>query len=351
MSGAQDLYFLRNLWYYALPGHQLKPGQLLGKTLLEEPILLGRTEAGEVFAIRDLCPHRGVPLKYGKFLDSEVECPYHGWRFNPKGECTLIPGLVQEQRFNTKKICLVSYPVQEIQGNIWIYMADKPGTPPPPDLDIPLIPGFDPDFKYQAWQQFQFPCHVDYAISGLVDPQHVPFVHKAWWWRTNAPMFEKAKAFDPSPLGFTMRRHRLLKTTFFYRLLGGTPEVEISFRLPGVRIEATYTGKNTLCNLTTMTPITATQTEVTTLFYWTTPWITWLKPILLPFVNTFVHQDLAMVTKQQEGLNFDSNLMLVGDGDMQVRWYYQVKKEFAAAQAEGREFSNPVKSQILKWRS
>jgi phenylpropionate dioxygenase-like ring-hydroxylating dioxygenase large terminal subunit len=57
-----DIYLLRNIWYHAMPSQALKPGKMVAKTLLNEPILLGRTREGQAFAIRDICPHRAVPL-------------------------------------------------------------------------------------------------------------------------------------------------------------------------------------------------------------------------------------------------------------------------------------------------
>jgi hypothetical protein len=43
--------------------------------------------------------------------------------------------------------------------------------------------------------------------------------------------------------------------------------------------------------------------------------------------------------------------MLIRDADTQAIWYYQLRSEFIKSIAEGREFNNPVKSQVLKWRS
>ena len=81
----QKQTFLRNIWYYALPGKQLKVGQMFAKQLLGEPIVFGRTYSGEVFALRDICPHRAVPLSCGRFNGTEIECAYHGWRFDGAG--------------------------------------------------------------------------------------------------------------------------------------------------------------------------------------------------------------------------------------------------------------------------
>src|SRR5206468_3310014 len=45
--------------------------------LLEVPLVLGRTSEGKVFAMRDSCPHRGIPLSYGRLDGKVVACCYH----------------------------------------------------------------------------------------------------------------------------------------------------------------------------------------------------------------------------------------------------------------------------------
>ncbi len=50
-------------------------------------------------------------------------------------------------------------------------------------------------------------------------------------------------------------------------LVGGTASTEITFRLPGVRIEHIQTETNTLVNLTAVTPLS--ETEVNHCIYWT----------------------------------------------------------------------------------
>ena len=71
----------------------------------------------------------------------------------------------------------------------------------------------------------------------------------------------------------------------------------------------------------------------------------------MPLTRTFLNQDRDMVVKQQIGLKHDPSLMLIKDADTQARWYYQLKAEYARSLSEKRSFVNPVKEQILKWRS
>src|SRR5215469_6414370 len=94
----KDATFLRDLWYMAALGQGVKRGSLRRQMILGEPILIGRTKAGEAFALRDICPHRGVPLSSGRLTDQHaVECPYHGWTFRTDGACSAIPSLVEGQ--------------------------------------------------------------------------------------------------------------------------------------------------------------------------------------------------------------------------------------------------------------
>lgn len=347
--------FLRNLWYYALPSQTLKPGKMLSKQLLGEPILFGRTHQGVAFALRDICPHRGIPLSCGRFDGEQVACAYHGWRFNPAGQCTIIPSLNPDQELDLSLFGVRCYPIHEALGNLWIYMAEPTreltrGHISPPLLPAPEIPGFT-DAQPQACVRMTFPCFIDHAVVGLMDPAHVPFVHRAWWWRNDQVLSEEKKIFDPAPYGFVMRRHRLERQTFFYRLIGGDVEVEISFQLPGIRIEQIVSPKHRVVNLTAITPISATETEVTTLFYTTLPWAKPLMPILVPFIHTFLNQDREMVVKQQIGLQYDPPLMLINDADTQAKWYAQLRAEFTKSVAQKRDFINPVKTQVLRWRA
>src|SRR3569833_3398496 len=120
---------LRGLWNMPALSSSLKPGQMRREMLLGEPVLLGRMKDGAAFAIRDICPHRGVPLSAGKLMaDNTVQCPYHGWRFRKDGVCSAIPSLVEGQKQDPEKIRVRNYPVCEQDGLIWAYVANIFGS-------------------------------------------------------------------------------------------------------------------------------------------------------------------------------------------------------------------------------
>lgn len=345
-----DSVMLRNAWYYALPGKALKRRTTAHVTMLGEPVLLGRDIEGRVFALRDTCPHRGTLLSRGTFDGNEVECPYHGWRFATDGRCTAIPSQTSSQRPQPSDIHAQRYRVSETQGNIWVFIGDASVTPPP----VPVVPAIGDRFGLHLSAVFE--CNIDLAVSGLMDPAHGAFVHRSALWRTKKSIHEKHKAFSPVELngniGWRMDRHRASSNSRAYRLfLGGAPETEITYTLPSVRIEHATTGRYDYCGLTACTPINSSRTMVHHVMYWNVPGGALLKPLVYVVARRFLEQDRLAVMDMVDGQKFNPSTMLIRDADMQTRWYFRLKKEWLAAEAEGRARANPLESMTLTWRS
>jgi len=350
--------FLRDIWYFACPAESLRAGGMQHKVLLGEPIVIGREADGTPFALRDICPHRGVPLSSGKLMSpsdsgcnaSALECPYHGWKFKTDGSCAEIPSLVPGQDMEIDRIRVRAYPIRETQGNIWIYMASDANADVAPTINPPSVPHFE-NGKPGIRETMSFSCHIDHAVIGLMDPAHGPFVHGSWWWRSSSSIHEKAKDFAPNERGFTMVAHAPSKNSGAYKILGGAPVTEIAFQLPGIRIETIRTKKHTICGLTTVTPIDENHTEITQTFYWTIPFMAIAKPLARLFLKSFLRQDRDMVNLQQEGLQFEPRLMLINDSDVQAKWYHRLKSEWAKSSDDGTDFINPIEPVTLRWRS
>jgi len=351
---------LTDLWYMALPARELARGRMVHKRLAGQPIVFGRDAAtGTVFALRDLCPHRGVPLSKGRMVEGTIECPYHGWRFAADGRCVAIPSLVSDQDFETTRIRARAFPVREQHGLIWVYLGERADVGPAANADAPeppALPALSPEARPRHVESMLFPCDIDHAVIGLMDPAHGPFVHRAWWWRSAKSIHAKQKAFAPSPLGFTMVRHKPSSNSAAYKILRGEVSTEIAFRLPGVRIEHVQMDRpgkaaQHYVGITAVTPVDEHQTMVHHAIYWTWPWLNLVKPVLPYFARTFLGQDRNIVALQAEGLEDQPDLMLINDADVQAKWYYRLKREWQQARAEGRAFKNPVDARVLRWQS
>lgn len=349
LDGGTDL--LRNFWYLALPGDAVARGRTVAKTLLGEPVLIGRASDGAVFALRDICPHRGIPLRHGSFDGAEVTCRYHGWRFGTDGHCTAIPSLTDGQTLHTDRIRTGAYPCREVQGNVWVFI---PGDDPPAEdalPPVPEIPGFGAALPKVSLSS-PFPCHTDHAAFGLMDPTHAAFVHVSWWWKGKADRLgHKEKKFEPAPLGWRMSRHPVPSANRAYRLLGRNVTTEIVYALPGLRIELVEGDRHRLASLTAITLIDDRTTIVHQSLYWTMGWLAPLTPVVRRLARTFLEQDRDVVVLQQQGLAHDPNLILIDDADTQAKWYARLKREWLDAAAEGRPFENPVEPATLRWRS
>jgi len=341
--------FVKDIWYFAGLLSDIKPGGTKAISLAGEPIVLAR-EGDEVFALRDICPHRAVPLSAGCVKSGTVECPYHGWRFGlSDGQCKEIPALPEGSDMKIERIGVRTYPIRQRGPLIWIYLRSDPKDTAPPKIDPPDISL--PRSKPSLDDGVELACHIDHAVIGLMDPAHGPFVHRQWWWRSEKSIHEKAKAFEPRERGFAMAAHSPSSNSFAYKLLGGKPITEITFRLPSIRTEDITIGKRKVLSFTALMPLDENRTAIRQLFFSDHPTFRLLSPFLGGFARAFLRQDSDMVDLQQQGLKHDPRLMLIEDADTQAKWYYALKKAWAKSQQTGEDFINPVKTRILRWRS
>ena len=77
-------------WFPVAMSTELK-AKPLHRELCGIAIVLYRLKDGSVACLHDRCPHRSAPLSHGRVVNGDIECPYHGWRFNGEGHCTLVP--------------------------------------------------------------------------------------------------------------------------------------------------------------------------------------------------------------------------------------------------------------------
>jgi nitrite reductase/ring-hydroxylating ferredoxin subunit len=348
-------------WYPALRTDKLRRGKLAKAMLLDIPLVLGRLEGGRVFALRDSCPHRGIPLSVGWFDGQRVTCRYHGWEFEPcGGQCTLIPSLTSHDRLDATRIYATAFPCEERDGHAWVFIP-SPGSgkrsrgaqPSEQGLRaVPELAKFGPRYR-TAFLTADLPCNVDHGIIGLMDPAHGPFVHQAWWWRSRASIREKTKRFEPIPEGFRMSAHAPSGNSAPYKLLGvyGQPvETTIDFMLPNRRTETIRCGDKWFSSLTTVTPVTASTCRIDVVAAWNVfHHVPFVLPIAKFFGAKFVRQDQITMIQQAEGLRHNPSLMLIDDADKPAKWYFALKQARLEA---GSVTKHPLEGPVeLHWRS
>ena len=359
-----DSLMLPGFWYRALPADTVFRERLERATLLETPLVIGRDAQNRPFALQDACPHRGMPLSCGRFDGTQVECSYHGWRFDAhSGQCQLIPSLTADQKLRVDRIYAGSYACEEHDGFIWVFIPE----PAPagagfsqrtdPTSGAPRVPTFSEKYKL-AYLTSDLPCSVDHGIIGLMDPAHGPFVHQAWWWRSRDSIHEKQKAFEPIDLGFRMSAHTPSSNSAPYKLLKLYADADaitttIDFTLPNMRWETIRAGKYWFSSLTTVTPITRNRCRIDVVAAWNLfKWFPFGEDLLKYVFAKFVEQDRKTMELQSEGLKHNPHLMLIDDADRPAKWYFQLKQAWLDSRRNGTPFQHPMSAPVtLKWRS
>jgi phenylpropionate dioxygenase-like ring-hydroxylating dioxygenase large terminal subunit len=348
-----DAGFLWDFWYPALRSTEVKGNGLATAMLLEVPLVLGRTSEGKAFAMRDSCPHRGIPLSYGRFDGKTLECSYHGWKFEAcSGQCVEIPSLTNQDKLKVERIFAGHYPCEERDGYFWVYM-NVPGARLPETISCaPKLSVFSEKYRI-THLTCDLPSHVDQGIIGLMDPAHGPFVHQSWYWRSRHSIHEKEKKFEPIPNGFRMSPHTPSSNSAPYRMLqkytGEPVTTTIDFVLPNIRTEEIRSGKLWFSSRATVTPVRRDLCRIDFVAAWNLLMPVWIFRI---FAQKFLRQDQETMILQAEGLKHNPRLMLIDDADRPAKWYFGLKANLLESRRTGAAMVHPMSGPVtLHWRS
>jgi nitrite reductase/ring-hydroxylating ferredoxin subunit len=128
---------LRNYWYPILQSSELGSTRPVGVRALNEGFVVWRDAHGQPGVLTDRCAHRAARLSVGRILDGDLQCAFHGLRYNARGECVLVPWEADDSPAKNE-IHVQSYPTQELGGYIWAYLGDAERFPPPPlEAEVP----------------------------------------------------------------------------------------------------------------------------------------------------------------------------------------------------------------------
>jgi phenylpropionate dioxygenase-like ring-hydroxylating dioxygenase large terminal subunit len=160
----------RPAWYPACTSRDLRGRRPVAIELMGEPLVAFRAADGRASVLVDRCPHRNAPLSAGRVRDGELECGYHGWRFDGSGSCTAVPGLlgpVGDRRG------VDGHATREVDGLVWFWSerdAEPAGEPF-------RLPDLGPDAR-QVVLAHDLDATLHAAIENTLDVPHTAFVHR-----------------------------------------------------------------------------------------------------------------------------------------------------------------------------
>ena len=161
---------LATTWLAVARSEDVGVGELHPVTLMGIDLVLWRDSDGVAHAWEDFCVHRGVKLSLGEVCDDQVVCPYHAWRYDGTGRCTLIPAhpdLTPPQRAKANVLAC-----EERYGLVWTSLGE-------PTKDIPPIECWEqPEFSTTVLTgPYHFHASAQRAVENFIDPSHLGIVH------------------------------------------------------------------------------------------------------------------------------------------------------------------------------
>jgi vanillate O-demethylase monooxygenase subunit len=167
---AEPSPWLLNRWYVAAWSLELGDG-LLGRTLLDQPVVLFRRDDGHAAAIGGRCPHRFAPMDMGRRVGDTVECPYHGLRFDANGACVHNP---HGDGSIPRAATVPAHRVEERFGLVW-WWAGEPAAADP--SRIPDLSHLDRSDLDHVGGHMMVDAHYELYVDNLMDLTHAQFVH------------------------------------------------------------------------------------------------------------------------------------------------------------------------------
>ena len=162
--------WVKNCWYVAAWDNELGAGEIISRTVLDEPLAIYRAADGALVAMEDRCCHRFAPLSKGRLEGDDLRCMYHGLKFDRTGRCIEIPG----QDVIPRTACVRSYPVVEKHSWIWVWMGDPAKARE--DL-IPSAIGLDDPAWTLGHGQMDYAANYQLINDNLTDFTHLTYVH------------------------------------------------------------------------------------------------------------------------------------------------------------------------------
>jgi vanillate O-demethylase monooxygenase subunit len=196
-------------WFPIAYSDELDTGRPVARTLLDEPLIAYRTTNRQVVVARDLCIHRGVPLRHGWQEGDELVCAYHGFRYGADGRCTAVPA--QPDLPVPKKLCLLTVAGVERHGLVWVCLEPAHET-------TPNIPGWpelsDPAYRVMHFEPPEWDCTPGRQLENFIDVAHFSWIHTGTFGNRQRPEVAPYEV-ERTPTGFRVA----------YPYLAANPEI------------------------------------------------------------------------------------------------------------------------------
>ncbi|MFI7578784.1 SRPBCC family protein [Kocuria kalidii] len=126
---AEQERIFEQMWFCAVRAADLdKPGAYRTVQIGRESVIITRNRKHGIRAFYNICRHRGVKLCMEETGEAgrSFQCPYHAWTYDFDGKLIAAPNLTKMPDIDRQEYGLVTIPVREYLGYVWVCLADDP---------------------------------------------------------------------------------------------------------------------------------------------------------------------------------------------------------------------------------
>lgn len=126
---AEQEHIFERMWFCAVRAADLeKPGAYRTVQVGRESIIITRNRKHGIRAFYNVCRHRGAKLctEDSGEVKRSFQCPYHAWTYDFDGKLIAAPNLTKMPDVGREEYGLVTIPVREYLGYVWVCLADEP---------------------------------------------------------------------------------------------------------------------------------------------------------------------------------------------------------------------------------
>jgi phenylpropionate dioxygenase-like ring-hydroxylating dioxygenase large terminal subunit len=178
-----------------------RPNDFVEYQILDQSVIVVRTEELGVRAFQNACRHRGVRVVEGSgSCESGFTCPFHGWCYGPDGKNTFIPRArtFSEHNLRPEELDLVPVRCELWGGCAWINL-DRDAPPLRQSIE-PAASILDAwkvaSLRAEWWYACRLPVNWKLAVEAFVEAYHVVESHPQLVIPTRYGLREGAP-FDP----------------------------------------------------------------------------------------------------------------------------------------------------------
>jgi 5,5'-dehydrodivanillate O-demethylase len=164
---------LRRYWHPVATSAEMAQRPTKIVRILGEELVLFTDTQGRLGLIGRYCAHRRADLVYGMPDERGLRCPYHGWCYDPTGQCVEQPfeDTVHPDGTFKQRVKLAGYPVQALGGLVFAYLGPAP-APVLPRWDLLVQTDLSREIGYTVTR-----CNWLQTVENVLDPVHVEWLH------------------------------------------------------------------------------------------------------------------------------------------------------------------------------